>query len=76
MVTFNADVDLKCPTSCQTLINGPTSLRNVYYVIRFLTNLCTPQHAHYPAGVDFNAITKQRAYDLHNYVICIYTNKG
>ncbi len=32
-------------------------------------NLCTPQHAHYPARVDINAITKQKAYDLHNYVI-------
>ena len=35
-IIFNGDVDFKCPTACQTLINGPTSLRNVYYVIRFL----------------------------------------
>ena len=35
-ITFNGDIDFKCPTACQTLINGPTSLRNVYYVIRFL----------------------------------------
>ena len=32
-------------------------------------NLCTPQHAHYTARVYLNAITKQKAYDLHNYVI-------
>ena len=32
-------------------------------------NLSTPQHAHYPARVDINDITKQKAYDLHNYVI-------
>ena len=32
-------------------------------------NLCTPQHAHYPARVCLNDITKQKAYDLHNYVI-------
>ena len=32
-------------------------------------NPCTPQHAHYPARVDLNAITKQKAHDLHNYVI-------
>ena len=32
-------------------------------------NLCTPRHAHYPARVDLNAITKQKVYDLHNYVI-------
>ena len=36
-------------------------------------NLCTPQHAHYPARVDINAITKQKAYDLHNYVILATT---
>ena len=35
-IIFNGDVDFKCPTACQTFINGPTSLRNVYYVIRFL----------------------------------------
>ena len=35
-IIFNGDVDFKCPTACQTLINGPTSLRNVYYVIQFL----------------------------------------
>ena len=35
-IIFNGDVDFKCPAACQTLINGPTSLRNVYYVIRFL----------------------------------------
>ena len=68
-IIFNGDVDFKCPTACQTLINGPTSLRNVYYVIRFLKNMCTPQHAHYPAQIYLNAITKQKAYDLHTYVI-------
>ena len=36
-------------------------------------NLCTPRHAHYPARVDINAITKQKAYDLHNYVILATT---
>ena len=35
-IIFNGDVYFKCPTACQTLINGPTSFRNVYYVIRFL----------------------------------------
>ena len=69
-IIFNGDVDFKCSSACQTLINGPTSLRNV---IRFLKNLCTPQHAHYPARVDINAITKQKAYDLHNYVILATT---
>ena len=35
-IILNGYVDFKCTSACQTLINGPTSLRNVYYVIRFL----------------------------------------
>ena len=68
-IIFNADVDLKCPIACQTLINGPTSLINVYYVIRFL-KICALLSMHtYPARVDLYVVTKQKQYDLHNYVI-------
>ena len=58
-IIFNGDVDFKCP---KCLLRHPIS-----------KNLCTPQHAHYPARVDINAITKQKAYDLHNYVILATT---
>ena len=36
-------------------------------------NLCTPHHAHYPAWVDLNGFTKQKAYDLPNYVMLTTT---
>ena len=67
---FNGDVDFHCVSNIdkwtdlvkKCLLRHPIS-----------KNLCTPQHAHYPARVDINAITKQKAYDIHNYVILANT---
>ena len=67
-IVSNGDVDFKCTSGTQTLINGETSLRNIYYDIRFL-NWCTPPHAHKHACVDLVEITKQKAQDLRNYAI-------
>ena len=56
---------------CVSNIDKWTDLVNICLLRHpiFKKNLCTPQHAHYPARVDLNVITKQKAYDLHNYVI-------
>ena len=71
-IIFNGDVDFKCSSAVQCVSNidkGNDLVKKCLLRHPISKNLCTPQHAHYPARVDLNAITKQKAYDLHNYVI-------